>query len=82
MNKSINVRSEEFKSNLYSLINNSGLPISNVYFIFQLVAQELENTYYGTLNTELEEKNDDPNVNQNEMPEEITSKEDIENEAE
>lgn len=82
MNKSINVRSEEFKSNLYSLINNSGLPISNVYFIFQLVAQELENTYYGTLNTELEEKNDDPNVNQNEMPEEITSKEGIENEAE
>lgn len=82
MNKSINVKSEEFKSNLYSLVNNSGLPIANVYFIFQLVAQELENTYYGTLNAELEEKNDDPDVDQNEMPEEITSKEDIEDEAE
>ena len=48
----INLKSEIFKNNLYSLINNSNLPVSNVYFIFKLIMQELENFYYKTLNDE------------------------------
>ena len=50
--KSINMKSEELKNSLYNLINNSDLPISNVYFIFQLITQELESTYYQILNEE------------------------------
>lgn len=56
MNKSINVKTEEFKKNLYSLINNSELPISNVFLIFQLAFRELENLYYTTLNEETPEQ--------------------------
>ena len=52
---SVNIRSERFKNNLYALFNNSDLPISNVYFIFKLTMQELENLYYGTLNDESKE---------------------------
>ena len=45
MNTNINLQSEEFKDNLYSLIANSELPISNIYFIFKMVSKELEETY-------------------------------------
>ena len=35
----INLKSEEFKNNLYSLISNSELPVANVYYIFKIVSQ-------------------------------------------
>lgn len=41
----INLKSEEFKNNLYSLISNSELPIANIYYIFKIVSQQVENTY-------------------------------------
>lgn len=54
-NNNINLKSEIFKNNLYSLINSSNLPVSNVYFIFKLTMQELEDLYYKTLNDEKKE---------------------------
>lgn len=35
----INLQSEEFKNNLYSLITSSELPIANVYYILKIVLQ-------------------------------------------
>lgn len=78
---SINIKTEKFKSNLYDLVNNSELPISIVYYIFKYVEQDLENTYYGVLNSEAEEhietSNPDMIPDPEQMPEEITLKEDI-----
>ena len=78
---SINIKTEKFKSNLYDLVNNSELPISIVYYIFKYVGQDLENTYYGVLNSEAEEhietSNPDMIPDPEQMPEEITLKEDI-----
>lgn len=78
---SINIKTEKFKSNLYDLVNNSELPISIVYYIFKYVEQDLENTYYGVLNSEAEEhietSNPDMIPDPEQMPEAITSKEDI-----
>lgn len=48
----INIASENFKNALINLINESQLPISNVYYIFKYLEKEVENTYYGTLNSE------------------------------
>ena len=55
MKQSINVRSEQLMQNIVSLINDSNLPISNVYFIFKNIMQDIENTYYSILNQESEE---------------------------
>lgn len=81
MEQSINIKVENFKSNLYEIVNNSNLPISIVYYIFKFVANDLENTYYGVLNSEAEEhiETSDPSTipDQEQMPEEIKSKEDI-----
>lgn len=41
----INIKSEEFKNNLYSLINNSELPIANIYYILKVISQQVEDTY-------------------------------------
>ena len=83
--KSINVRGQEFKSALYDLVNSSQLPISMVYYIFQYVFKDLENTYYGVLNSEtISEEHSETGsqgVNEEEMPDEITSKEGLEDET-
>lgn len=55
MKQSINIRSEQLMQSIVSLINNSNLPISNVYFIFKNIMQDIENTYYSVLNQESEE---------------------------
>lgn len=41
----INLKSEEFKNNLYSLINDSELPIANIYYILKVISQQVEDTY-------------------------------------
>lgn len=41
----INLQSEEFKNNLYSLIANSELPIANIYYILKIVLQQTEDAY-------------------------------------
>ena len=52
MNQSINIKSEQLMKNTVSLINNSKLPISNIYFIFKSIMKDIENTYYSILNQE------------------------------
>jgi hypothetical protein len=47
-----NLKCENFKRQLINVINESGLPISSIYYIYQLVGQDIERTYYGTINTE------------------------------
>lgn len=59
-----NTRCETLKRNIIDNINNSQLPIGAVYYIYKSLAQELENTYYGSLNDEakdvvVEKKNDE-----------------------
>lgn len=65
-NTTINLESEIFKQNIYSLINKSSLPISNVYFIFSLIENQLEKQYYATLNEESfysqKEQNEEKNI--------------------
>ena len=53
---SINIKSEEFKNNLYSLINQSQLPIANIYFIYKDVFKDLEEFYKDTINKEIEQE--------------------------
>ena len=60
--KSINLKSENFRQNLYSLIGTSELPIANVYFILKMAMQQVENTYYGTLNTESSRQTEEKEV--------------------
>ena len=55
MNQTINIKTENFKRSLLQLINSSELPISNIYYVFQLINKELEKTYYSTINSELSE---------------------------
>lgn len=47
--KSINIKTEEFKEALYKAINESQLPISNVYMTFKLVEQDLSNVFANAL---------------------------------
>ena len=63
MDKSINIKTENFKQNLLKLINSSELPVANVYFVFQLIEKELEKTYYTTLNRELTESSNQEEKN-------------------
>lgn len=47
--KSINIKTEEFKENLYKIINESQLPISTVYIVFKLVEQDLSNAFVNVI---------------------------------
>ena len=49
----MNIKIEQFNSNLQNLINSSQLPIGVVYYLFKYYTKELQNTYYATLNSEL-----------------------------
>ena len=63
----INLKVEEFKNGLYDLENNRGLPVSVVYYSFKFVEQDLENTYYETLNSiKTEEENNSENIEEKE----------------
>lgn len=55
MDNLINTKTENFKRSLLQLINSSELPVSNIYYVFQLINKELEKTYYSTINSELSE---------------------------
>lgn len=50
--KTINVLAEDFKASLVNLINQSGLPLTIVYYIYKDVAYDLEKTYYNTIDHE------------------------------
>lgn len=62
MKKTINILTQQYKQNLKNLINNSNLPIANVYFVTKLTLQQLENAYYGILNDELAASNQQEEV--------------------
>ena len=55
MEKSINLKTEEFKNNLYFLINNSDIPVANAYLVFQQLEQELKELYIKTIQEETEQ---------------------------
>lgn len=46
-----NLKCDDFKSKIIEIINQSDLPIAVVYYIFQSVYTEIENTYFGTINS-------------------------------
>lgn len=52
MEKGINLKTAEFKENLYKLINESELPIVNIYMIFDIVKHELDIAYAKALSEE------------------------------
>lgn len=51
----LNLKSNQFENQLYDIINNSGLPIANVYFILTSVQQEAEKFYKIQIQKEKEE---------------------------
>lgn len=51
-----NTRCEKLKRTLANEINTSNLPIAPVYYIVKNLYQELENLYYGALNSEAQEQ--------------------------
>ena len=61
MNQTINIKTENFKRSLLNLINSSELPISNIYFVFQLINKVLEKTYYGAINSEIQQLQQEQN---------------------
>ena len=63
-NNNINLLSEFFRQNLYNLINESNLPISNIYYIMSLLQKQVELNYYASLNSESPETELSPQVEQ------------------
>lgn len=53
--ENINLKSEAFRQNIYNLINQSNLPVSNIYFILTLLQKQIELQYYASLNESLKE---------------------------
>lgn len=51
--KTVNVLAEDFKNALVNLINNSGLSIATIYYIYKNIGHDLETTYYNTINAEM-----------------------------
>ena len=50
MDKDINLVIEDFKGSLMNTINNSGLPISVVYYIMTDLYKEVDTQYYNYIN--------------------------------
>ena len=55
MEKGINLITEEFKNQLYELVNNCGLPISSAYYILKDFMREFTGFYEETVNNELKQ---------------------------
>ena len=54
MEKSINIKIEELKNQLYSVINNSGLPLASVYYLFKDFMIELTEFYNKSVGEEIQ----------------------------
>lgn len=66
-----NTACEYLKQQLITNINNSQLPIGVAYYIIKDIFQEVEKTYYATLNKEAMENQEEVTTNlNNEMMEE------------
>ncbi len=70
MEKTINIKSEELKNNLYSMVNNANLPFATVYYIFKDFMKELTDSYIEALNTEIEQYNKEQEVKEEKPDEE------------
>ena len=56
MAQGFNTRCEALKNTIVNAINHSELPIGAVYYIYKSIADEIERTYYGSLNDESTER--------------------------
>ena len=54
MEKSINIKIEELKNQLYGVINNSGLPLASVYYLFKDFMTELTEFYNKSVGEEIQ----------------------------
>lgn len=61
----INLKSEQFKNQIYDSINKSQLPISLVYYIFKEIMENISNTYQVTIKKEIESLKKDNQKQQN-----------------
>lgn len=65
----INLKSEQFKNQIYDSINKSQLPISLVYYIFKEIMENISNTYQVTIKKEIESLKKDSQKQQNKKEE-------------
>ena len=65
----INLKSEQFKNQIYDSINKSQLPISLVYYIFKEIMENISNTYQVTIKKEIEQLKKDSQKQQNKKEE-------------
>lgn len=65
----INLKSEQFKNQIYDSINKSQLPISLVYYIFKEIMENISNTYQVTIKKEIEQLKKDSQKKQNKKEE-------------
>lgn len=63
----INIKSQIFRQNLYNYINDSDLPVSNIYFIITLLQKQVELNYYASLNAEAPEEKMIPQTKEEEV---------------
>ena len=49
----INLKTEKLRSDLYAIVNQSQLPIANVYFVYKDVFKDLEKLYNDVINKEI-----------------------------
>ena len=55
----INSRTKQFQQDLTNLVNHSGLPVVNAYYVVKNIFQKLENLYEQQIQQELQEKEDE-----------------------
>lgn len=49
MNENFNLKVEELKENIINIINNSGLPISVIYYVYKNILKDIEMEYFRVL---------------------------------
>jgi len=76
MEKTINIKIEEIKNELFNIVNNSGLPFSAIYYLFKDFMNDLTNAYNETLNNEYQRyKEEEQKESENENEEDIDEEE-------
>lgn len=60
---SINLATEMLKEKLINTIEESGLPIANVFLVWKLLTSDIESAYYSVINAERPEKEHKVEIN-------------------
>lgn len=55
MERSFNIKVEELKEKLFEIVNESGLPLSSVYYLFKDFMKDLTDAYTESLNNEYQQ---------------------------